>query len=300
MKDNKFISGIKHFLFMVFGRLLPDALWADKLYLKIFYKHKQGETLSFCNPVTFNAKTQWLKLYDRKDLYTAMVDKYEVKKIVAQCIGEEHIIPTIGCWERFEDIDFEKLPEKFVLKTNHDSGGVLICTDKSKIDYEKAKKCFNKKLKTNYYYNGREWPYKNVRLKILAEEYMEDVKDEDLKDYKVYVFNGKVKCIHVDYDRFTNHRRNFYDCDWNYLPFTTLYPTDPKHIIEKPAKLDEMIEFAEAITKRIDTPAFLRVDFYIIKGKIYFGETTFYHGSGLERFYPVEWGKTLGDWISLD
>lgn len=300
MNVNKFVSSIKHSMFTYFGRLLPDALWADKVYLKIFYKHKQGESLNFSNPVTFNAKTQWLKLYDRKDIYTTMVDKYEVKSIISKCIGEEHIIPTIGCWDKFEDIDFTKLPEKFVLKTNHDSGGVLICKDKTKIDYKEEKKKFNRKLNTNYYYNGREWPYKNVKPRILAEAYMEDVEGEDLKDYKVYVFNGKVKCIHVDYDRFTNHRRNFYDCEWNYLPFTTLYPTDPEYIIEKPEQLGEMIHFAEAITRSINTPAFLRVDFYIIKGKVYFGETTFYHGSGLERFYPAEWGRVLGDWMRLN
>lgn len=300
MKVKRIISEIKHFLFVSFGRILPNALWADKIYLKIFYKHKIGQTLDFNNPVMFNAKIQWLKLYNRKSIYTSMVDKIEVKNIVSKYIGEKYIIKTIGCFNRFEDINFDKLPEKFVLKTNHDSGGILICTDKRKIDFNKEKKKFNKRLKKNYYYEGREWPYKNVKPRILVEEYMADVEGKELNDYKVYVFNGKAKCIHVDYDRFTNHRRNFYDCDWNYLPFTTLYPTDPHYIIERPKKLDEMIKLAETITKNIQSPPFLRVDFYIIKGNLYFGETTFYHGSGFEQFYPADWGKTLGNWLSLN
>ena len=271
----------------------------DEKYLKIAYKLETGKTLNLENPQTFNEKLQWLKLNDRKPIYTRMVDKYAVKEYVASLIGAQYIIPTLGLWDTFEDISFDELPNQFVLKCTHDSGGLVICKSKSDFNVSLAKKKINASLKRNYYYSGREWPYKDVYPRILAEEYMVDESGYELKDYKLFTFGGKVKCIQVDYDRFTNHRRNFYDCEWNYLPFTTCYPTDSNHIIGKPTKLNEMIDIAEKLAKSVGSPAHLRVDLYYVNGRIYFGELTFYHGSGHEVFYPDEWGYTLGAWIKL-
>ena len=287
------------YLYFITARFIGDDVNKEIKYLKRRYKHQFNEKLDFDNPKNFNEKIQWLKINDRNPIYTQLVDKYEFKRYINELLGKGFTFDTLGIWDKFEDIDFDKLPDRFVLKCTHDSGGIYICKDKSVFDRAVAKKKIESSLKKNYFINSREWPYKNVKPRIIAEKFVEDVEGEDLKDYKVYVFNGKVKCVHVDYDRFTNHRRNFYDCDWNYLPFTTLYPTDSQYIIEKPEKLEEMILFSETITESIGTPDFLRVDFYIVKGNIYVGEVTFYHGSGFEKFYPAEWNYILGDWLNL-
>ncbi len=275
---------------------LAPMIKDDELYLKLRYYFRFHRLLNLDNPQTFNEKLQWLKLHDRKPEYSQMVDKYEAKKYVAGIIGEEYIIPTLGIWERAEDIDFDSLPAQFVLKCTHDSGGIIICKDKSKLDLQAAKAKLAKYLKRQYFTQNREWAYKNVKPRIIAEQYMEDESGSDLMDYKIFCFDGKAKIIQVDYDRFTNHTRNLYSTNWEYIEATICYPTNPEHQIPKPEKLDEMLALAEKLSKGIPH---LRIDFYYINNKIYFGELTFYHGSGMERFVPEEFGKTMGEYLKL-
>ena len=269
----------------------------DDLYLKIFYKKKIGKKLNLKNPQTFNEKMQWLKLNDRKEIYTTMVDKYDVKKYVANIIGEEYIIPTIGVYDNFDNINFDELPNKFVIKCTHDSGGVVVCKDKSTFNIEIARKKINDCLKNNFYYLGREWPYKNVKPRIIIEKFLEDEKNEDLIDYKIMCFNGKAQCSFLCLNRRSKEGLNvdFYDLNWNKMPFERHYKQS-NIVMEKPENYDLMIELAEKLAK--DIP-FVRVDFYDIKGKVYFGELTFYPGSGMEEFNPEEWDKKLGDLLVL-
>lgn len=191
----------------------------DKIILKCIYRKQFNKNLNFKNVNTFNEKLQWLKLNDRKDIYTTMVDKYEVKKYVANIIGEKYIIPTLGVYNSFNEIDFEKLPQKFVMKCTHDSGSTIVCKNKKKFNIQDAKKKINKALKNNYYYGGREWPYKNVAHKILIEKYIIDDRLGELRDYKIFCFNGKVRLFKIDFDRFSNHRANYYDKELNLLEF---------------------------------------------------------------------------------
>lgn len=278
----------------IIGRLLPD-----KLYLRIFFYRNKGYKLSLRNPQMFNEKIQWLKLYDRNPEYTKLTDKYEAKKWVKAAIGEEHIIPTIGVWEKVEDIDFEKLPGQFVLKCTHDSGSIIMCEDKEKFNVEMAKQNLAKALKENYFYFGREWSYKNIKPRIIAEKYMQDESNRELKDYKVFTFSGKPYCIQVDFGRYTDHKRNFYSTEWEYMPFTTCYPTDPEREIKKPQCLKELLLLSEKLAKAAGNPNFVRIDFYIIYSRIYFGEMTFYHGGGFEKFMPDEWDRILGNKLIL-
>ena len=273
------------------GILVPS-----KIYLKIKFKLITGNHLDLDNPQTFNEKLQWLKIHDRNPEYTKMVDKYEAKKYVASIIGEEYIIPTIGVYDKFDDIDFDKLPNQFVMKCTHDSGGLVICKDKNTLDIKVARKKINKCLKKNYYYNGREWPYKNVKPRIIIEKYMVDESNKELKDYKVFNFDGKPKIIQLDYDRFVKHKRNLYDKDWKYIEAAIKYPTDKNVKIDKPKSLNKMLELASILSKNIPH---VRTDFYLIDDKIYFGELTFYHGSGYEKFTPEQFGKEMGEWLKL-
>lgn len=275
-----------------FYRNVPD----DK-YLVMEYKAVMGKELDLDNPKTFNEKMQWLKLYDRNPEYQRMVDKYAVKDYVSQKIGSEHVIKTIGVWDSFDDIDFDKLPERFVLKCTHDSGGLAICRDRKSFDKEKAGKKLTKCLKNNYYRQSREWPYKSVKPRIIAEEYMEDPELSELRDYKFFCFNGKPKCFKIDFDRFIEHRANYYDVNGELLPFgeSNVLP-DHTRDIAMPKKLDEMLRLAEKLAEGI---AFVRVDFYEVGDKIYFGELTFYPASGLGPFTMEEWDLKLGSWIEL-
>ena len=253
----------------------------DEEYLKIAYRIRVGKKLQIDHPITFNEKLQWLKLHDHNSEYTTMVDKYTAKKWVADRIGEEYIIPTLGVWEHFEDIDFDKLPNQFVLKCNHDSGGLVICRDKEKLDIRSARKKINRCLKHNYYWGNREWPYKN---------------GVELKDYKIFNFSGEPKLIQVDYDRFAEHKRNLYTTDWQYIEAAIQYPADPTHQIERPKRLEKMLDFARTLSVGIPH---VRTDFYCIDDKIYFGELTFYHGSGFEKFTPESFGEEMGKWLKL-
>ncbi|MCI8403201.1 MAG: glycosyl transferase [Lachnospiraceae bacterium] len=269
---------------------------SDETYLKITYRIKIGNKLNLEKPETFNEKIQWLKIHDRNPIYTTMVDKVEVKKYISDKIGEKYIIPTLGVWEEFSQIDWEALPERFILKCSHDSGSVVICEDKKNFDITKAGKKLKKKLSKNAFYWGREWPYKDVKPRIIAEEYLSENANE-LKDYKFMCFNGKVKCSFVTSERFSESglKVTFFDRDWNVMPFERHYPKSEKKI-ECPQKYDEMVRLAEILSEGIP---FVRVDFYEVNGNIYFGELTFSPGCGFEEFTPQKWDSILGSWITL-
>lgn len=271
-------------------KLLPD-----NIFLQIKYRYKFNKKLDLKKPQTFNEKLQWLKLYDRNPEYTKMVDKYEAKKYVANIIGEEYIIPTLGVYDKFEDINFATLPNQFVIKCTHDSGGLIICKDKTKLNIKEARKKINKSLKRNYFYTGREWPYKNVKPRIIAEQYMVDESGTELKDYKFFCFNGEPKLLFVAKDRPYATKFNYYDMDFKKLPFKQHYKNFNDYI-EKPKGFEKMIELSRKLSK--DIPH-VRVDFYDINGKVYFGELTFYHFSGFEKFEPEEWDRILGDMLKL-
>lgn len=270
----------------------------DKTYLKTLYKGFFGKKLNLDNPSTFNEKLQWLKLFDRQERYTSLVDKYEVKQIVADLIGQEYLIPTIGVWDNFDEINFRFLPDQFVLKCTHDSGGLVICKDKAALDVDAARRKIDKCLKSNYYWRGREWPYKNVKPRIIAEEYMEDDTTNDLRDYKFFSFNGVPKALFIATDRQdtkTDTKFDFFDMDYKHLPFTNGHP-NADIIPEKPKHFELMKKLASKLSKGIPQ---VRVDFYEVNGKVYFGELTLSHCSGFVPFNPEEWDTTFGSWIEL-
>lgn len=294
----EFMKGkVKKILMKLWQMRMLQILLTDKIALKIQFWLKFKKILNLNNPQTFNEKLQWLKLHDRDPLYTNLVDKYEVRKYIEKTIGKEYLIPLIGMWERFEDIDFSKLPNQFVLKCNHDSGGIVICTDKNKLDIELTREKINKCLKKNFYYSCREWPYKNVTPKIICEKYMVDESGIELKDYKFMCFNGEVKCSFVCLNRNLESGLNvdFYDTEWKLMPFERHYKNSGI-TIPKPKNYDKMIEFAKKLSKEIP---FVRVDFYETNEQLYFGELTFYPGSGLEEFNPEKYDYLLGGWIKL-
>lgn len=299
MEKNKWLSKIKnpYDIFLSLQRRgmlnwVPDA-W----YLKLMYRAKIGSKLNLIAPKTFNEKLQWLKLYDRNPKYTQLVDKCEAKKQVANIIGEEYIVPTLGVWDKFDDINFDDLPNQFVLKCTHDSGGVYIVLDKGKMDKEECKRKLEAHLQKNFYYSVREWPYKNIKPRIIAEKLLVD-NEIEIKDYKMMCFNGNCKCSFVCSERFSEEglKVTFFDREWNVMPFERHYPKSNVPI-EKPKQYEKMLRLAEELAQ--DIP-FVRVDFYEVKDKIYFGEMTFYPGSGFEEFEPVEWDLRLGSWIDIE
>lgn len=276
-----------------------NFLFPDKLYLSLLFRFKMGYWMDWKNPKTFSEKLQWLKLYDRKPEYTTMVDKYAVKEYVAKIIGEEYIIPTIGVWDRPEDIDWDSLPQKFVLKTTHGGGGsgVVICKDKTTFNKTEAVAKLNKSLCSCIYKSLREWPYKNVPKRIIAEQYLHQGDNNTLNDYKFFCFNGKVKFFKIDFDRFTEHRANYYSLDGKLLEFgEKAYPIRFDIEVDFPKSFNQMILIAEKLSVGLQ---FLRVDFYDVNNKIYFGEITFYPASGLGIFTPIEWNEKLGSMIKL-
>lgn len=275
------------------GTILPD-----KLYLQLLYRLKMGKRLSLENPQTFNEKLQWLKLYNRRPEYTLMVDKYAVKSYVANIIGDEYVIPTLGVYDRLEDIDWDALPNQFVLKTTHGGGntGVTICKDKSSFSKEIAVAKLKKSLKQDLYKSLREWPYKNVPHRILAEVFMEDTRTKELRDYKFFVFDGIVRALFVATERGGGDVKfDFYDPDFNHLDIVQEHPMSGKSI-EKPDCFEEMKTIASKLGKGI--PA-VRIDLYEVNGKIYFGEFTFTHHGGLVPFHPEKWDYDFGAWIKL-
>ena len=288
---------IKKILIILSNKYFFNYL-SDKIYLKLKYKMLMKKELDLDNPKTFNEKLQWLKLYDRNPEYTKMVDKYDVKEYVSKIIGEEYVIPTIGVYEKFDNIDFAKLPNQFVMKCTHDSGGIIICKDKKKLDINLARKKINKSLRNNYYYKHREWPYKNVKPRIIIEKYLDDGKNSQLNDYKIMCFNGKAKCSFVCSERDNKDLGlavTFFDLDWNRMPFERHYRSSDK-VILKPKNYNKMIELSEKLSENIP---FVRVDWYEINGKLYFGELTFFPGAGFEEFTPEEWDYKIGDMLEL-
>lgn len=266
-------------------------------FLKIKYRVSFGKELNLDAPETYTEKLQWLKLYDHRSEYTTMVDKYEVKQYVADKIGEQYVIPLLGVWDDVEEIEFDSLPEQFVLKTTHDSGAIVICKEKKTFDIQQAQKKLAYYLKRRYYDCNREWPYKNVKPRIIAEEYMEDSTYKELRDYKFFTFGGVPKVLYIVQGRGTGEPTvaDFFDMDFKHLPFTIdhdMADTPP----QKPSCFEEMKRLAAILSK--GTPQ-LRVDFYEVDGRVYFGEMTFFHCSGLERFHPEEWDKIFGDWVDL-
>lgn len=275
---------------------------SDKQYLKALFMYRFGCPLDLKNPTTFCEKLQWLKLYDRRPVYSKMVDKYEVKKYVADKIGEEYIIPTLGVWNTPDDIDWNSLPDRFVLKTTHGGGGngIIICKDKKLLDKDATIKQLHDSLNADLYKLFRESAYKNVRKRIIAEKYMvpEDNTHVGLLDYKFFCFNGKVKFFKVDFGRFIEHHANYYSMDCELLEFGEKgMEPDPNADIHFPENLQEMIELAEYLSN--DLP-FIRVDLYNINGKIYFGELTFYPAAGFGKFIPEEWNEKIGSLIKLN
>ncbi len=279
-------SGIK--------RIIPD-----KLYLAVKYRSHFGHWMSFKHPKTFNEKLQWLKLYNRKPEYTIMVDKYAVKQYVSDIIGKEYIIPTLGVWNSGEDIDWDNLPDSFVLKCTHDSGGLIICKDKSQLDKTKAIKKLDNSLRHDFYLLGREWPYKDVPRRIIAEQYMEDDPNvNDLSDYKWWCFNGVPKFCQVIQNRSTKETIDFFDTEWNHQEFIGLNPkaVHADVLPLKPKNIEKHIQIAQELSKNIP---FVRIDLYEIKGHTYFGEITFYPTAGTGRFTPSNYDEIIGAMIVL-
>ena len=273
----------------------------DKWYLFWKFKKVYGRSLNWKNPKSFNEKIQWLKLNDRNPQYHILVDKLRVKPIVAQLIGSEHVIPTYGGgYSRVSDIPRDQLPERFVLKCNHDAASTIVCKDKSTFDWEYADYKMKWCLAHDYYhFENKQWAYKDIDRCIFVEHYMEDEETHELRDYKFFCFNGKVKCFKIDKDRYTNHRANYYDVNCNLLPICEkICPPDEKIEVKIPDNIKEMIALAEKIAKWINNP-FVRIDLYNINGQIYFGETTFYPDGGFGILQPEEWDYTLGSWMDL-
>lgn len=269
---------------------------SDEEVAKLIYKSRFDKELDLENPQTFNEKLQWLKLYYRKPVFSQMVDKLKVREYIAERIGEEYLIPLLGVWNNADEIVFSKLPEKFVLKCNHDQGSVVICKDKSKLDFEGTRKYLNKRLKKNHYWPTREWPYKNIKPCIICEQYMSNNEAEDeLSDYKVLCFGGKAKLIEVHKARFTKRTQDFYDIKWNKLNITQPGIENSDIVLEKPSFLNEMINLSEKLSQGFPH---LRVDWYYSSGKLLFSELTFYDGGGFDPF-DGNTDEIIGSWIEL-
>ena len=271
---------------------------SDEHFVKWKYFLNFHKKLNLENPQTYNEKLQWLKLYDRREEYTQMVDKYEAKKYVANLIGEEYIIPTLGVYNSFDEIDFDKLPNQFVLKCTHNSGGIIICRDKATLDISKARKQMTKWLKKNPYWSNREFPYKNVTPRVIVETLMEQGNGEPLRDYKFLCFHGKVKLIELHRNRnLDNYTQDFYDENWNKTSFAQVGDPISKDFFPKPENFDLMKRFSELLTRKMKH---CRVDWYEIDHRLFFGEITFYDASGLIPFENEKDNLMIGSWIDIN
>ena len=285
MSSSKFFKRIRYGL-----RFIPDPIYCQINYFAHFHKFANLK-----NPQTYNEKLNWLKLHDHNPEYVKLVDKYEVKPIIADLIGEEFIIPTIGVWEHFDDIDFDQLPDRFVLKCNHDSEGLVIVKDKKQFNKNEAKEKIEHALKQNFYYIGREWPYKGVKPRIIAEPYLEDHIDGELRDYKFFCFDGEPKALFIASDRAEDEVKfDYFDLNFNHLDIKQKYPNAGD--VRKPVTFEKMIELSRIISKGYPH---VRVDFYEVDGRVFFGEFTLYHFSGFMPFQPEKWDKVFGDWLQL-
>ena len=273
-----------------------DHCMSDGMYLQMLYYRVFGKKLNLDNPKTYNEKLQWLKLNYRPAILSSLVDKNEVKHYVAERIGNEYVIPTLGVWNSFDEIDFNFLPDQFVLKCTHDSGGVAIVKDKANMKKEAIKKKLSAAQKRNHYWSGREWPYKNVVPRIIAEPYLEDKTTHELTDYKFFCFNGTVKAVMVATERQTGHTKfDFCDTNFQHLPFRWGHDHSSQEL-KKPQGFEAMLEVAANLSSCFPH---VRVDLYNVEGKIYFGELTFFHWSGMCPFEPEEWDKKFGEWMDL-
>ncbi len=275
-----------------------DSL-SDEEFIREKFKEVFGREIDLENPVTFNEKLQWLKLHDRKPIYNTIVDKYAVKKYIADIIGEEHIIPTLGVWENFDDIDFDSLPDQFVLKCTNGSGGIVICRDKASFNKKQAKKIIDKALKTDYYIISREWPYKDVRPRVIAEKYLTDTPDtSSFTDYKFFCFDGVADNVMIVAGRSDNNTKFYhFDKNWNLCRYNRLCRSLPEGFtMDKPEQMDEMFEIAEKLS--VGFPE-VRVDLYISNGQIYFGELTLFSCGGFEDGFDIESDTYLGSLIRL-
>lgn len=269
---------------------------ADDVCLKKLFYANTGRELDLLSPKTYNEKLQWLKLHDRREIYSIMSDKYRAKEFVANKIGNEYVIPLLGVWDDVEKIDFDKLPNQFVLKCTHDSHGFVICKDKEKLDVKTAKKKLKRCLARNYYYAYREWPYKNIKPQIIAEKYMEDEFSE-LRDYKVMCFDGEPKLIELHQGRFLGtHYQDFYDIEWNKTEINNVREQSSPDIMPKPVCLENMLHLSSVLSNGIPH---VRVDWYIVEGKLYFGEFTFYDAAGFDLFQDDKDDLLLGSWITV-
>ena len=299
-------------MFKKIKRYFSDPYWAlgcdmikshpkwmsDEFYIRTLWRMVMGYKLDLKNPKTFNEKLQWLKLYDHNPLYTILVDKLRVKDWVAEKIGAQYVIPTLAVWEKAEDIDISNLPDQFVLKCNHDSGSIIVCKDKTKFDIDAAKKKLGIALKHNFYWVGREWPYKNVKPCVFAETYMEDAALQDLPDYKFFCFDGVVKALFIATERGSNETEtkfDFFDVNFNHIKVKNGHP-NADILPKKPISFDEMLKFSSTLSENIPH---VRCDFYEVNGHPYFGELTFYHWGGMMPFEPIEWDCKFGDWIDI-
>jgi len=294
IKNPKLI--MRHFklkrLYGKYGRSL-----SDEEYIKQLYKLRVGKDLNLENPKTFNEKLQWLKLHNRNPEYTKLVDKYEVKKYVADIIGEEHVVPTLGIYDNFDEINFDALPNQFVIKCTHDSGSVMICKDKSKLNVKKAKKYFTNKLAYNYYYNSREWPYKNVKPRIIIEKYIDAFSTGNgLKDFKFMCFSGNIGLIQVNIDRYIDHKQDYYNQNFEKLDIVKELPNS-NVILDKPACFEEMVKYTKILAKNYPH---VRIDWCVTDTEWYFGEITFFDSSGFEDFNPAKYNDIFGDLIKIN
>lgn len=269
----------------------------DRPYVLLRYKAMMGRQLCLKSPQRFTEKLQWLKLYYRIPLLTKCVDKYDAKIYAASIIGDDHIIPTLGVWNSFDEINFDYLPDQFVLKTTNGGGGggVVICKEKNSLDKDKAKTVLTKSLKSDIYKSLREWPYKNVKRRIIAEEYKED-RNGELRDYKFYCFNGIVRVMLVASNRFTTHNFNFMDMDFNPLPIISKDGLPNETNIEKPENFDQMKEIVRKLCRPFPH---VRVDLYSCNGNVYFGELTFFDSSGYDNMNSDYWDLQFGSWLTL-
>ncbi len=283
--------------FLKIGKKIAGYILTDKAYVKLNYLIDAKEKLNLSNPVSYTQKLQYLKLYCHNPLYTTLVDKLSVKEYVAEKIGSEHIIPLLGVWNSGDEIDFDSLPNQFVLKVSHDSGGIIICKNKSELDIAQTRKRIDSLLKYNYYKYSREWPYKNVPRKVIAEKYMCSENEESLSDYKFFCFNGKPEFLYVSkYEHTEDEELSFVTMDWEIAPFQR---ADHKLLSELPAKpvcFDEMVEIAKKLSENIP---FVRVDLYQINGTVFFGEMSFFPTGGVSKFYPEKYNDLIGDLIIL-
>ncbi len=267
----------------------------DKLYLKFVFRIKTGRKLNLKNPTGFNEKQNWLKLYDKHPEYTALVDKIAVRDHIEKALGDGSLFPLLGHWDSYDEIDFSKLPDRFVLKCNHDSGSVKVVEDKSKINHAEMKEFLENRLRMNAFSFGREYPYKDVKPCIMCEQYMEAKDGKGINDYKFFCFDGEPKIMFVATDRAVDVKFDFYDMDFNHLDIYNIHP-NADHAIEKPKAFEQMKDICRKLTKGM---RFVRLDLYEIDGKVYFGEYTFFHGGGFYLFSPEQWEQRLGQWLRI-